>query len=98
MTDDERKKLVELYNSELTNNERARLMAAEEAGHGLGKPQTREELRGLVELFCGEPGCYLDGTPSYFRTLSREERAQAIADEEEILDRLEEKRRKTEVA
>ena len=97
MTDDERKKLVELYSSELTNNERARLMAVEEAGHGLGKPQTREELRSLGELF-GNPDCYFDGTPSYFRTLSREERAQAIAYAEERWDRLEGKTHKTEVA
>ena len=98
MTDEERKKLVELYNRNMTNKERFRLIAEEEAGRGLGKPLTREERRSLDELYDGNPDCYFDGTPSYVRTLSREEFAEAIADEEERLVRKGLKPRDTDVA
>ena len=82
MTADERKKLVELYNRELTPKERYHFIDEEEAGRGLGKPMSSEERKSLEKLYFGNPYDYFDGKPSYIHHMTPEELQEAIADEE----------------
>ena len=78
MTNNERKKLVELYNREMTKEERFRLIGEEEAGRGLGIPLTEYEQKSLFNLYEGGlPDFYFDGTPAFM--FKSKERTKASA-------------------